>query len=130
MERLFGGVVVGLVLFAVVFGMRSCNKGKVESQCHTAAYALVAKCDKYRDHSGYIIEICDAAHEEAFSHAYKMGYGRRDRSTMDYGIYYTELFDLMAQRASSDNRKDIAESLDKLLADVNAGKVQIDQPDL
>lgn len=123
--RVIGGLVGILVIAAIIFGPRLYNKSGVERECHAAAYILVAKCDKYRDHSGYIIEICDIAHEEAFAEAYKMGYSRRSRSKMDYGIYYNELFDRMISRAESDNRKDVAESLEKLIDDVNSGKVKI-----
>ncbi len=126
MEKGVAGLIVGLVIFGAVFGLRSCDKGKIESECHAAAYQLVSKCDKYRDHSGYIIEICDAAHEEAFGKAYTTQYRRRGtRSTMDYQVYYDELFDLMITRAQSDNRQDIADSIDKLIDDVNTGKVKI-----
>lgn len=123
--RTIGGIVGVILVVGLIFVPRLFSKGQMESECHAAAYQLVAKCDKYRDHSGYIIDICDLAHEEAFGRAYKMGYGRRSRSTMDYQVYYDELFDLMIARAESDNRKDVAESLDKLIDDVNNGKVQI-----
>jgi hypothetical protein len=123
--RTIGGIVGVLLVVGLIFVPRLFNKSELEGQCHAAAYQLVAKCDKYRDHSGYIIDICDLAHEEAFGKAYKMGYGRRNRSTMDYGIYYDELFALMIERAESDNRKDIAESLDKLIDNVNNGTVKI-----
>jgi choline kinase len=126
MIRSLSGVVVLAVLIFGAIGYRFYVKGQTSDKYLTEAYRLVALSDKYREHQGYLIGICDAAHETAFDHAYSMG-GRRRSSKMDEDRYFSELFMLMRDQAVNDRKQDVAESIVRLAEDFAEGHIVLEE---
>ncbi|MBX3404620.1 MAG: hypothetical protein KF699_14510 [Phycisphaeraceae bacterium] len=119
-----GGVVVLALVIAVFLGRGMLARDNFESKYLTEAYALVEHCDKYRKHQGYIIGICESAHEAAFQKAYTAG-SRRRKAKFDENRYYPEFFRVMRERAITDGQYEVAESVTKLAEDFATGKVTL-----
>jgi hypothetical protein len=112
--RSVGGAVALLVICVIGWAVRS-GGGGTSDKFLWQSKAFVAQADVYNEHREYFDWLVETAHNDVFSDSYSAGFGRRARATMNVDKYEEDIIDRMIDLAKSNDRHEIAESIERLV---------------
>lgn len=102
-----GGIALSLIISLVV-GLS--NKSSDDKQVRKEMIEVVQDFPDYSENSSYYIQLVDRYHHEAFEAAYSMS-GRRTSAKLDSKLYLIQISSRMANKASSDGKASVAQTL-------------------
>jgi hypothetical protein len=115
LTRIVIGLIVGIG--AAIYGFH--KKDSAGTEVLERSREMIAQADIYKGNETTFDALLEAAHADAFDHAYHMG-GRHTPDRFDEEQYESELFSVMIRQAAGDGQAKIAESLQRLQAGPDA----------
>lgn len=114
--RIVGGILVGVVAISVKFCMGKERREDASKQVLVQAQQMVREVPGYDKDPNYMEWLVKEGHTQVFTEAYHIDIGSRYQAghdTMDLGKYEEDLFRWMIDRAKTDGRTTVADSLTK-----------------
>lgn len=102
-----GGIAASLLL---TLGIKLFNKSRDDLEVKQEMIQVVHEFPNYSSNANYYDGLVERYHQQAFAAAYSMG-GRHTRAKLDAKLYLVQISGMMANKASSDGKTDVAQAL-------------------
>ena len=128
MLRIVAGIVCGALLIGVKFYMGTQRRADASREVLAALREELHQMPGYEVDPGYIDWVAGAGHQAVFSDSYNIDIGSRYRAghdSMDLDQYFEDVFRWMINQANQDQRKKVAEAMQKYLEDPEAAEEDV-----
>ena len=102
------GAIVVSTLISLIFKLS--NKSHDDVDVRGQMIDIVHEFPNYSSNAAYYTDLVDRYHHQAFEDAYSMG-GRHTGAQLDAKVYLVKISALMARKATSDGKTEIAKTL-------------------